>query len=78
LIHRAEACRSVGGAALAEAALERLGVDLHGATPDGRITVEPVFCLGLCACGPSVMVDDRVHGRVDADRLGAILEEVAP
>jgi formate dehydrogenase subunit gamma len=75
-ICRAEACQSVGGTALAEAALARLGIDWHGTTADGAVTVEPVFCLGLCACGPSVMLDDRVHGRVDAARLGDILEGV--
>ena len=75
-ICRAEACQSVGGAAVAEAALARLGVDWHGTTADGGVTVKPVFCLGLCACGPSVMVDGDLHGRVDDARMRDLLEAV--
>ena len=36
-----------------------LGIDWHETTPDGAVTLEPVFCLGLCACGPAAMVDGR-------------------
>ncbi|WP_026757919.1 formate dehydrogenase subunit gamma [Sediminimonas qiaohouensis] len=74
-ICRAEACQSMGGAALADAALERLGVAWHGTTADGAITIEPVYCLGLCACGPAAMVDGELVGRVDAERLDTILKE---
>ncbi|WP_273249612.1 formate dehydrogenase subunit gamma [Sediminimonas qiaohouensis] len=74
-ICRAEACQSMGGAALADAALERLGVAWHGTTADGAITIEPVYCLGLCACGPAAMVDGELVGRVDAARLDTILKE---
>lgn len=56
---RAEACQSVGAVALADHAKRELGVDWHGTTPDGRITLEPVFCLGLCACGPAALIDDE-------------------
>ena len=73
-ICRAAACQSVGGAGVAAETLARLGVDWHGTTPDGGVTVEPVYCLGLCACGPAAMLDGRVIGRVDADRLTAELE----
>ena len=73
-ICRAEACQSGGGAGVAAETLARLGVDWHGTTPDGGVTVEPVYCLGLCACGPAAMLDGRVIGRVDADRLPAELE----
>lgn len=72
---RAEACQAVGGAALAEATLARLGVGWHGTTANGAVTVEPVYCLGLCACGPAALIDGRVVGRLDADRLGALLDE---
>lgn len=68
-ICRAEACQAVGGAAVAAETLARLGVDWHGTTPDGAVTVEPVYCLGLCACAPAAMVGERVIGRVTADRL---------
>ncbi|WP_405405280.1 formate dehydrogenase subunit gamma [Paracoccus sp. Ld10] len=73
-ICRAEACQSVGGAAMAAGVLDRLGVDWHGTTPDGAVTVEPVYCLGLCACGPAAMLDGQLMGRVDGDRLVSALE----
>lgn len=76
-ICRAEACQAMGGEAVAAAALERLGLDWHGTTADGALTVEPVYCLGLCACAPAAMVDGRVVGRVDADRLVALATEAA-
>ena len=68
-ICRAEACQSMGGAGVAAETLARLGVDWHGTTPDGAVTVEPVYCLGLCACAPAAMVGDRVIGRATAERL---------
>jgi formate dehydrogenase subunit gamma len=74
-ICRAEACQAVGGEAVAEAALGHLGLDWHGTTPNGAVTVEPVYCLGLCACGPAAMVGDRLHGRVDPRQMIALLEE---
>lgn len=73
---RAEACQSVGADALADAARARLGVDWHGTTKNGAVTLEPVFCLGLCACGPAALVDGRVVGRVDTAKLDRILAEV--
>ncbi|MDK3073559.1 formate dehydrogenase subunit gamma [Sedimentitalea sp. JM2-8] len=72
---RAEACQSVGGDAVAATLLDRLGLDWHGTTHNGAVTVEPVYCLGLCACGPAAMVDGRVVGRVDAAKLDALLAE---
>ncbi len=74
-ICRAEACQAVGGAALADETLRKLGVEWHGTTANGAVTIEPVYCLGLCACGPAAMVDDRVVGRVDAARMDEILAE---
>lgn len=75
-ICRAEACQSMGANALAEATLKRLGIGWHGTTADGRVTVEPVYCLGMCACAPAAMVDGRVIGRVDDARIDRILSEV--
>lgn len=72
---RAEACQAMGGDALAEAAKARLGADWHGTSANGAVTLEPVFCLGLCACGPAALVDGEVVGRVDAASLAAILTE---
>jgi len=73
---RAEACQTVGADALADHARQVLGVDWHGTSADGRVTLEPVFCLGLCACGPAAMIGDRPVGRLDADRLDALLAGV--
>ena len=75
-ICRAEACQAMGGVALADAAKTRLGVDWHGTTADGAVTLEPVFCLGLCACGPAAQIDGRIVGRVNAARLETLLAEV--
>lgn len=75
-ICRAEACQAMGANALAQSTLTRLGVDWHGTTPDGAVTVEPVYCLGMCACAPAAMVDGKAVGRLDAARMGRILSEV--
>ena len=72
---RAEACQSRGGEALADRVRELLGIDFHGTTPDGAVTLEPVYCLGLCACAPAAMLDDDLHGRLDADCLEALVGE---
>lgn len=71
---RAEACQSVGCEALAEKLLRKLGLDWGGTTPDNRITIEPTYCLGLCASGPAAMLDGEVHGRLDDAALDALLE----
>ena len=62
---RAEACQTMGADAVADRIKQALGIDWHETTADGRVTLEPVFCLGLCACGPAAMVDGRLVGRVD-------------
>jgi formate dehydrogenase subunit gamma len=72
---RAEACQAAGGDALAAAAQSRLGIEIGQTTPDGRVTLEAVYCLGLCATAPSAMLDDRVVGRLDEPRLTAPLTE---
>ena len=70
---RAEACQAMGGAALSDAILAKLGLDWHETTRDGRVTIEPVYCLGLCACAPAAMVDGKLKGRATA---ATILAEV--
>ncbi len=72
-ICRAEACQALGSVALEAHAKARLGVDYHGTTRDGAITLEPVYCLGNCALGPSLMIDQRLHGRVTPERFDALL-----
>jgi formate dehydrogenase subunit gamma len=79
-ICRAESCQAVQGRVLEEHARRRLGVDWHGTTADGAITLEPVYCLGNCACSPAVMIDGEPHGRVTPgrfDELVAALERGA-
>ena len=75
-ICRAEACQSMGSAALEAHAKGKLGVDFHETTADGEITLDPVFCLGNCSCSPSVMVDGELHGRVTAERFDSLLAEL--
>jgi len=64
-ICRAEACQALGARALEVHAKKVLGIDFHETTSDGAITLEPVYCLGNCGCGPSVLIgDDELHARV--------------
>ncbi len=70
---RAESCQSMGGDRVAAHAQAALGIDFHETSPDGRVTLEPVFCLGLCACGPAAIVDGKLHGRLDEAKLDTIL-----
>lgn len=72
----AEACQSMGANAIGAEILQALGLDGHGTTADGAVTVEPVYCLGLCACGPAAMLDGRPVGRLDVERMTTLLREV--
>ena len=72
---RAEACQAMGARKLEAHAKRKLGVDFHDTTADGAFTLEPVYCLGNCACSPSLMIDGELHGRVDAERFDALLVE---
>jgi len=73
---RAEACQSTGGDRLAAYAAAKIGVAIGGATADGSVSLEPVFCLGLCAVAPSGMLDGRVIGRMDENKLDTLLAEI--
>jgi formate dehydrogenase subunit gamma len=72
-ICQAEACQSMGATALTAHAQQRLGCQLHGTTADGTFTLEPVYCLGLCAQSPTCMLDDGVHARMTPRRLDRLL-----
>ena len=72
-ICQAEACQSMGSRELTAHAEQSVGVKLNHTTPDGEITLEPVYCLGNCACSPAVMVDNRVYGRVDGNKFDRLL-----
>jgi formate dehydrogenase subunit gamma len=72
---RAEACQAAGGDALAARAAAKLGVAIGHTAADRSVTLEAVYCLGLCATAPSAMLDGRVVGRLDAARLDGLLVE---
>lgn len=72
---RAEACQAMGGEAAGRALLAILGLEWGQTTPDGAVTVEPVYCLGLCAVAPSAMIDGEPRGRLDPERLVALALE---
>ncbi|MBT9383080.1 formate dehydrogenase subunit gamma [Pseudooceanicola sp. CBS1P-1] len=74
-ICRAEACQAMGAAEMAERLLTALGLDWHGTTPDGALTVAPVYCLGLCACGPAALYDGAPLARLNAARLAQLAGE---
>jgi formate dehydrogenase subunit gamma len=76
-ICRAEACQARGGARVEATAVDRRGVALGGTRADGAVTLEPVYCLGLCATGPNAMVDGVPLSRVDAARIDRIAELVS-
>jgi formate dehydrogenase subunit gamma len=72
---RAEACQAAGCEALVDRAERALGTPVGTTAPGGRVTLEAVYCLGLCALAPSAMLDGRVVGRLDASRLDALITE---
>ncbi|RPH54455.1 MAG: formate dehydrogenase subunit gamma [Lysobacterales bacterium] len=74
---QAEACKSMRGEQLTAHASRRLGIDLHQTTRDGAVSLEPVYCLGNCACAPSVMIDGELYGRVTAERFDALIDRAA-
>ena len=73
---RAEACQSMGGDQMAERVKKLLGIDFHQTTLDGSVTLEPVYCLGLCACAPAAMLDGELYGRVDDETIAEFAAEV--
>lgn len=73
---RAEACQSVGGDAIAARLQQLLGISFSQTTADGAVTLEPVYCLGFCACAPAALVDGEPVGRLDEDTLAELVAEV--
>jgi len=73
---RAEACQAAGGRALEAHVKARLGIGYGETTADGRFTLDPVYCLGNCACTPSVRIDDAVHARVTPERFDQLLDDL--
>ena len=75
---QAEACQSMGAAALAAHARRRLGIDFHETSANGRFSLEPIYCLGNCACSPAIMIDGRLYGRVTPQRFDELVADRAP
>ena len=73
-ICQAESCQAMGSRELTEHAKTALNIGLHETSSDGKVTLEPVYCLGNCACSPAIMINERVYGRVDNARLDQLLE----
>ena len=72
---RAEACQAMRGGELEQQARARLGIDFHQTTADGAVSLEPVYCLGNCACAPSWMLDGELRGRLDEASADGILAQ---
>lgn len=72
---RAEACQAMGGEALVARAEQQLGIACGHTTADGNVTLESIYCLGLCATAPSLMVDQRPIGRLTTAKLDSLLQE---
>lgn len=75
-ICRAEACQSMGSRELEALALRRLGIGFEEKTSDGKVELEPVYCLGNCACAPSVTIDGVLHGRVSEQKLAGLFDKM--
>jgi formate dehydrogenase subunit gamma len=73
---RAESCQAMGGKHLEDHVKNRLGIDFHGTTADGKFTLEPVYCLGNCACSPAMQIGEEIYGRVSANSFDAAINEM--
>lgn len=73
---RAESCQAMGSKALEEHVKSLLGIDYHETTADGAFSLEPVYCLGLCACSPSMQIGEEVYGRVSAESFDDAIKQV--
>ena len=73
---RAESCQAMGGAALAAHIQARLGIDFGATSANGDFTLEPVYCLGNCALGPALMIDEQLQGRVSPERFDELMQSL--
>lgn len=71
---RAEACQAMGSRELEAHVRTRLGIDFGETTPNDLVTLEPVYCLGNCACSPSIRIDDETHVRVTAEKFDELMD----
>ena len=72
---QAESCQAMGALALARHAQKRLGIDFHETTANRQFSLEPIYCLGNCACSPAAMIDGQLYGRVTPERFDALIAE---
>ena len=70
---RAEACQAMGARALERHVQQRLGIGFGETTKDGLFTLEPVYCLGNCACPPSIRINDELHARVSPEKFDELI-----
>ena len=75
---RAEACQAMGADEIAHRIRTRLRIDWGQTSADGAVTLEPVFCLGLCACGPAAILDGQLIGRLDEAKVNSLLGQFEP
>ena len=73
---RAEACRACGSEELWAQAQSLLGCGAHETSADGLYSLEPVYCLGLCASSPAVQIDDKLYARMDKTRLARLVADI--
>lgn len=71
---RAEACKALRGDEVAEAARRKLGIDFGETRADGSASLEAVYCLGNCACAPSITICGQIHGRCQPGEVGALID----
>jgi len=75
-ICQAEACQAMGSRALTQHAGEKLGIGLGKTDSAGEFTLEAVYCLGNCACTPSIMINDKVYGKVDKNKFNQLVDSI--
>lgn len=76
-ICRAEACQAMGADGLLEHAQSVLGCQIHQTTKDGAVSLEPVYCLGLCACSPAIMIDGQPYARITPQKFDTLIADLA-
>ncbi|MGZ8164502.1 MAG: formate dehydrogenase subunit gamma [Methylobacter sp.] len=73
---RAESCQSMGSKQLENHVKSKLAIDFHETTPDGKFSLEPVYCLGNCACSPAMQIGSEIYGRVSPDLFDSTINEL--
>jgi formate dehydrogenase subunit gamma len=74
---RAESCQAMGSRELEQQIKQKLGIDYHQTTKDQQYSLEPVYCLGNCACSPSIRIGDDIHGEVDGEKFATIIDSLS-